>query len=243
MRTNISQSLRKLGRALLLEPEPYREMMESPNPFVEGLFLIIVIGLVVAGAGLAGSVVTWASMPDLGAIKQVMYENLVQMPWYLQLAEEVGSEFVSEFQRFYDQGWSIFPTIFGVPNPLRSLIGLILTPLILILSWLLYGVVAHLAARLLDGQATLMETLGATTLAVAPQLFLLATFLPSVSVAGLVGTWTLLCRYRALKEAHDLPWKGAVTATVAPLILYYLLIFILAVIGFAVVVPAWAGRI
>ncbi len=242
MRTNISQSLRKLGRALLLEPEPYREMMESPNPFVEGLFLIIVIGLVVAGAGFAGSVLTWASTPDLGTIKQVVYENLVQMPWYLQLAEEVGGDFVSEFQRFYDQGWSIFPSIIGVSTPLRSLIGLVLTPLILILSWLLYGVVAHLVARLLDGQATLMETLGATTLAVAPQLFLLATFLPSVSVAGLVGTWTLLCRYRALKEAHDLPWKGAVTATVAPMILYYL-ILILVFIGFAVVAPTWAGRI
>lgn len=243
MRTNIRQSLRRLGDALLLKPEPYREMMDSPNPFVEGLFLIVVIGLIVAGAGLVGNVLSWASAPDLGAIKQVVYQNLVQMPWYLRLAEDVGSEFVTEFQRIYDWGWRVFPLFFGAFSPLRTLAGFILTPLALVASWLLYGVVAHLIARLLDGQATLMETLGATTLAVAPQLFLLATFIPSVNVAGLVGAWTLLCRYRALKEAHDLPWKGAVTATVLPLVLYYLLILFVAVIGFFSFVPAWVGRL
>ncbi len=231
-----------LGRALLLEPDPYTELKEAPNPFVEGAFLVVVVGLAVAVAGLVGSILTWASSPDLAAIKQIVYENLVKMPWYLQMEEELGSRFVQDFNRWYDQGWRIFPVLFGAPNPLLSLANIVLTPLNLILSWLVYGVIAHLVARFLKGRATLAQTLGCTALAVAPQLLNLITVLPFVTVGAVVGTWTLLCRYRGLKEAHTLPWGRAFIATVLPTLIIYLLVALLSIAAAITLGPAIAGR-
>jgi len=82
--------------------------------------------------------------------------------------------------------------LFGAPNPASAAVRIVTLPLWLVLIWLLYGVVAHLCARLLGGQGGLGQTLGRTALAVAPQLLNLATFLPYLVVGGVVGTWTLL---------------------------------------------------
>jgi hypothetical protein len=77
-------------------------------------------------------------------------------------------------------------------------------------------VVAYLFARLLGGQGGLGQTLGCTALAVAPQVLNLATFFPYLVVGGVVGTWTLLCRYVALKTCHRLTWNRALGATLLP---------------------------
>ncbi len=223
-----------LGRALLLEPEPYNELRESPNPFVEGLFLVVAVGLVVAVASLIGSILAWASLPNMATVRQVVYENLVRMPWYLQWEEQAGSRFVQEFKRWYDLGWQVSPILLGAPgNLLFSLANLVLTPLGLVLSWLVYGVLAHVVARLLKGRATLVQTLGCTALAVAPQLLKIATVLPFVNVGVVVGAWTLLCQYRGLREAHALPWGRAFLATVLPVLVLWLLI----IVGVAAAIP------
>ena len=231
-----------LGKALLLEPDPYTELKEAPNPFVEGAFLVVVVGLAVAVAGMVGNVLAWASSPDLAAIKQTVYENLVQMPWYLQLEENTGTRFVQDFNNWYNQGWQVFPVLFGMPNPLLSLANIILTPLSLILSWLVYGVIAHLVARFLKGRATFTQTLGCTALAVAPQLLNLFTVFPFVMVGAVVNTWTILCRYRGLKEAHTLPWGRAFIATVLPTLIIYLLIALLGIAAAVTLGPAIGRR-
>ena len=101
------------------------------------------------------------------------------------------------------------------PTPANSLLGIITKPLGLILGWLVYGVLAMGAARLLGGRGTLNQTLGATALAAAPQMLTLLTVLPFVTVAGL-GTWSLLCNYVALRTVHDLSWPRAVWAALLP---------------------------
>jgi len=228
----ISRIVNLVAQALFLRTEAYEEIREARNPFVEGLFIIVIVGVVIALAAIVGTTLEWASSPDLGAIEQVVYKGVTSMPWYEELRQEAGPEFTEAFQKQWDLTWRIMG--FFAPKPLSSLANIITTPLALIIGWLIYGLLAHLFARLLRGEANLAQTLGCTALAVAPQVLKLAELLPFVSVGGVVTTWVLICRYVALKQAHRFTWGRAFWATVLPIVVLWLLGLILAGIGIAV---------
>jgi hypothetical protein len=93
---------------------------------------------------------------------------------------------------------------------------------------------------MLGGSGTMGQTLGTTSLAAAPQLLLLLTALPYVAVAGL-GTWTLLCRYIAIRESHGLSWARSIWVVVLPnVVLTILLILLFTGLSIALV-PFMAG--
>jgi len=221
----ISRFAGLLARGLFLRSEAYEEMREARNPFVEGLFIIVIVGVIIALAAIVGNTLEWASTPDLATIRQTVYDGLTGMDWFQQLAQEIGPQFSDQFQAQWDLQWRIMNYV--IPTPLSSLAGIVTTPLRLIIGWLIYGLLAHLFARLLGGQANLGQTLGSTALAVAPQLLNIAGLLPFVTVGAVVGTWVLICRYVALKQAHRLSWGRAFWATVLPRLVIWLLMFIL----------------
>ncbi len=206
--------IRMAWESLFLNEGTYAEMREGPSPALHGLGLVALIALAVALVGLVGTALEWATTPSMDAVRQVVLESIQEMPWYHDLQDD--PEFQRQFRQWYELGWRIFPPLFGAPDIRRAALSIILLPLGLVLSWFLYGVVAHLFARLLGGRGSLGQTLGCTALAVAPQLLNLATFLPYVVVGGAVGIWTLLCRYVALKVCHQLTWGRALAATLLP---------------------------
>ena len=116
------------------------------------------------------------------------------------------------------------------PSPLSSLAGFIITPLSLLISWFIFGLVAHLIAKIFGGQGQFAQTLGTTALASAPQLLALFSALPFVTLAG-IGIWTLLTRYMAIRVTHDLSWGRAVWVTVLAMLVISLVLFILFAAG------------
>ncbi len=191
-----------LWDALFLQRSAYARMRDDDNPFVEGLFVLAVLGVVLGLVGIVGTTLEWASTPDIGAIRDAILPNLQQMPWWQFVEQD------PEVQAMWFQIWnSIWDASAAVaPSPASALLGLIAVPLGLILAWLIYGLLAFLFARLLGGVGTLNQTLGATALAAAPQLLNLLAVLPFVAVFSL-GTWTLLCNYMALRTVHGLSWQ------------------------------------
>lgn len=210
----ISRSFGMLWDALFLQRDAYARMRDDNNPFVEGLFILVVLGLILAVIGIIGTTLEWASSPALDAIRDVIYGELQKMPWW-QFMEQ-SPQAMAQFQTIWDQVWRAIGAI--VPTPARSLAGIITKPLGLIVGWLLYGVVAYALARLFGGRGKFDQTLGATALAAAPQMLNVFTVLPFVAIAGL-GTWTLLCNYMALRTVHDLSWPRAMWAALLPPIL------------------------
>lgn len=209
--------LRWAWRGLFLDPDVYEEMRQDNNPFVEGLFLIVVVAVIVAVAGLIGTSIDRLASPNLAALQDTVLQGLQNMDWYRDLEMQGGPMAVDQFHRTFDLIWqAIAYSVY--PNPATAAMNIILLPLTIIIGWLIYGVVAHLVARLLGGAATLSETLGTTAFAVTPQLFNLMLIFPNVVVGGVIGTWTLLCRYTALKTAHQLSWGRALAATIAPVV-------------------------
>jgi len=234
----IPRFARLMAQGLFLRTDAYEEMREARNPFVEGLFIIVIVGVFIGLAGIVGNTLEWASSPDGAVLQDILYDGLTNMPWYQMMEQEVGREFTEQFQ----WQWNLNSQIarWAAPTPLSSLAGVVTTPLWLIIGWLIYGLLAHLFARLLGGEASLGQTLGCTALAVTPQVLNLAGLLPSVAMGGVVATWTLICRYVALKQAHRLTWGRAFWATVLPRLALWLLLLIAAGMGaviFSALVP------
>jgi len=225
----ISRYAGLVAGALFLRTDAYEEMREARSPFLTGLIIMVVVGVIIALAALVGTALEWASTPNLADIQKVVYEGMIRMPWYQETLRMVPG-YDQIFRQWYDFGWTL-GRAFGDSSPGAALGSLVLTPVSLVIAWLLYGLLAHLFARLLKGEATLSQTLGCTALAVAPQLLKLTELVPFVAVGGVVATWTLICRYVALKQAHRLTWGRAFWATVLPLLTLYVLGLILAAIG------------
>ena len=147
-------SLRLGWEALLFKEDAYERMRSARNPVTQALLLIIVIGVIVALLGVIGEVLSWATTPDLNEIREVVFEYMMRMPWWQEVlrADPAAAD---AMRQGYEQGWRFFPMLFGAPNIWGAFLGIIMTPIQLILYWVIYGLLAYIFARWLGGTADL----------------------------------------------------------------------------------------
>jgi hypothetical protein len=227
-------------RALFLDSEAYDQLRDDDNPFVEGLFLVVIIGVVTALLNLIGQSLAWAGTPSMSAIKETVWHAFPQMQWWSQMSG--NAEAMRQFKQYYDLGWQIFPRIFGAPDPASALLNVVTWPLAAVLSWLVYGILAHIFARLLGGTGRLGQTLGTVSLSFTPLLLRGLGFLPYFTVGAVMNTWQLICRYKAVRSAGQISWGRAVWATLLPFALYLLIWLMFGVGAVLIVAAASAGR-
>ncbi len=195
-----------IGKALLLEPDPFVEMVDDDNPWIEGLFLCATIGVLVAAAQLVGSLLLTVSLPHSEALLNMVLAGLRQ--------SALGDESLLETERTLRTLWPLLLAYTGYDSVGFRIFTLAATPLGLIGQWLLFGLTSHLLARAAGGQGALGQTLGAVALSAAPRLLYLFSMIPFVSVAAvLVHVWGILIAFRGLEVAHELPpWPAALVA-------------------------------
>jgi len=222
----MKDTIRLAWGSLFLGESPYEEM--RGQSVMRGLLLIVLVALVVALLGLVGTTLEWATSPKMSDIQQAVLAGLEDMPWF-----EIP-EAREQFEQWWELSWRFSPQLFGAPNIATAAAQIILLPLRLVVVWFLYALIAHLAARMLGGQGGLGQTLSTTALAVAPQLLNLFAFLPYVVIGGVIGTWTLLSRYVALKTSYQLTWGRALVATLVPYVAFGLVLLLFACLGVAV---------
>jgi hypothetical protein len=210
-------SLDLVLRALFLDDRAFDQLRDDDNPFVEGLFLIVIIALLTALLALIGEALAWAGAPSMAGVQQIILEMLRQTPWWADIAP--NPQALSSFQQIWDGAWRVLPPLFGAPNPAGAAGNLLAWPIFGIVAWLGYGVLAHLFARLFHGTGTFTQTLGVTALAFTPWLFHGLELIPYLVLGGFVATWQLLLRYKAIRSVHQLPWGRAVWATILPFLL------------------------
>lgn len=233
-------SLALVFRALFLDSEAFEELRDDDNPFVEGLFLVTLIGVIAALLSLVGQALAWAVTPNADAIKQVALAALQQQSWWAGWAANSGG--MATFQQGWDAAWQVLPGLFGAPALDVAALNLLAWPLAAVLGWLTYGVLAHLFARLLGGQGVLNQTLGATALASTPLLLLGLGFIPFLVIGGVLQTWQLILRYKALRAAHELPWPQAMGATLLPFVVYLMFWLLVGGVVSAAIAVLAAGR-
>lgn len=214
-------SLALVWRALFLDAAAYEDLRDDDNPFVEGLYLVVLLGVATALLNLIGQALHWASVPSLSAIEAVVLRNVQQQAWWPSIANDPAA--LQAFTERWDFSWRVIPALSDAPGPLRAALNIIVWPFTGMLSWLAYGVLAYLFGRLLGGRGSLNQTLGATALALTPWIFHALGVIPYVAIGGAVGFWQLILRYKAVRTAHVLPWGRAAAATALPYLVYLLL--------------------
>ncbi len=226
-------SLGLVFRALFLDTDAYDQLRDDDNPFVEGLFLIVIIGAITALLSLIGQFLAWAGSPSLNTIRDLILTMYQRQSWWSAISG--NAEALRQFQQWWDLGWQIFPNLAGAPNPATAAFNILLWPLAALLSWFVYGLLAHLFARIFGGKGTVGQTLGTLALAFTPLLLRGLGFIPYFTVGAVMSTWQLLCRYKAVRSVHRLSWGRALGATVLPFLVYLLFWLLVGGIGAAVI--------
>jgi hypothetical protein len=209
-----------MGKALVFESEPFITMVEDDNPWVEGLFMVIVVGVAVGLARVIGGLLLTAVLPPPDALLEALLHAWRQLD--LLFASAGGLSPAGEAT--IRQAWALGTGLIGYGGGWFRLGWLVLIPVALLVRWLLFGLIGHGVARALGGTGKLNQTLGATALVAAPHLLLLLTVVPFVSVSGLLlSVWGIVIVYRAVEVAHDLPWTKAAAVAIATAAILFLL--------------------
>jgi hypothetical protein len=217
--------------AFLLQEDTYVGMRDDAQHMKRALVLVVAVGLLVGVTGACGRLGEWAVSPPMDKVQSVVLSHLMQMPWFTDMSR--SPEALEIFKQQYDLGWNLAKAL--VPSP-SALVGIITTPLSLLIVWFAYGLLAHLSARILGGKGSAGQTLACTALAVAPQLLNVVMVLPFAQAAG-VSTWTLVCNFSAIRSAHGLNGWRALVATLLPLVLATIVGALLACAGGALIGP------
>lgn len=233
---------------LLLDARVYRAQRESSVGVQRALVVVLLVGVSVGLAAWIGDIGEHLTQPDPQATRDTLYAGLTAMPWYGQLAAESPDVVVAFEQLFAD------PANFSLTaNPLVGATGILLTPLVGLISWFIGGSVAHVAARAFGGTARYAQTLACTGLAAGVNLLGLVQIVPyAEQIPG--GLWLsttllgLLASYVAVREAHQLaPWRSFWAVLIGPLLagvlivgLYCCVVFVFA--GALSSLPVGAGR-
>lgn len=245
-----------IGRALMLEADPFIAMTEDNNPWIEGLFFTVCLGVAVGIAQVIGGLLTTVSMPPLEQIFDLLpaniqqsqsagsisldttrsqMEDLLAINWDIygfESSDPAMPQAASPIPAVVRQGWFAISNISGLSRGWFRLLALIFSPFMLTISWLIYGLITHVVAKYYGGIGSLNQTLGSTSLMVAPAVLLLLTSIPFVSVSWLLLiTWGLLIVYRSIEVTHELEWKQAAIVASAPLAILIGLGIILTGIG------------
>lgn len=211
---------RLIGQALVLEPEPFVEMVDDDNPWVEGLFLCACIGVLAAVAQVLGGLLLTGSLPPAEVVLNILLQALRQLV--------ANAETLLEVERTLGELWPLLSMGSGYDSGWLRLLTLVVTPFGLIAQWLLFGITGHLIARAVGGQGSLGQTLGAMALSNGPRLLYILTLIPFVSIGGiLIHVWGILIAYRGMEVAHELPPTRAALAVVGP----WLLVCVSLVVG------------
>jgi hypothetical protein len=211
-----------VAKALVLDEEPFVNMIDDDNPWIEGMALTAAIGLAAGAAQTVGGLLTAASMPDPVAMRNTLEAAMRQLAAVTNLPPEVADALAGP-------AWEAFATLTGYGGGWAGLIPLLATPFTLVIWWLFFGFVTFGAARAAGGNGSLNSTLGAAALMAAPQILLLLSIVPFAAPSGaLLSVWGLLIGYRAVQTTHDLSWGRAALVTLVPYLVALVLVPVLA---------------
>lgn len=114
-----------------------------------------------------------------------------------------------------------------------GLLAIIVTPIVLVIGWLIDSVILFIFAKLLGGKGTFTTQSYLLALYLAP-IVVIITILGLIPLAGallnlLVGLWSLYLLTMALKSAHGFDTLKAALTWIIPIVLVFIIALILGV--------------
>lgn len=230
--------------ALFLKREAYEYQRDREDTFAHGLLFLVLIGVIVALAGIVGAGVRYTTAPSMEALKNTVLTHLQAMPFYDQMPDIGQQQFLSG----YNQTWSTLGGLFmGYPTNaagwMMQLASVIITPLFWIIIWLIYGALAHIIASRGNPQSNFAHGLGTLALATAPQALNVINILPNAGVGSVaLALWTMILNVFALRVAYQTSTTRAIWAALFPLLLLLLFVLLVGCVGFFALTSVLGGQ-
>ena len=122
-----------LGKALFFEADPFVVMVDDDEPWQEGLFMIVLVGLSIGLAQLIGGLLLTASLPAPAAVREAFLRA-----WHVT-GVDLPAEAVVSGDVLIDNIFQWMGLLSGYGVGWDRLFVLIWIPLALILQWLQAG--------------------------------------------------------------------------------------------------------
>jgi hypothetical protein len=239
-------------RSLLLEDDAFYRLKHSADVFVRGLLIIVIVSLIVGLVTSAVGFVKEVTAPPPEAAMEEVRQSIQQA---FQMAENFGAEIDPKIWKSIeanmDAGFRIGARVAEIertttrlPAPIGDLfeaVGAFVSyPFGWMSTWMSYGLLVLIFAKLMGGRATIQQMLGTTSLVAVPHLLDLFTFIPCLGVLlGLVAfVWGLVVYVKSTAVANDFGLGKAILAVFLPIIIPFVLLIVLILI---IVVAATTG--
>lgn len=236
----MSQPLQNVRGALLLEDSAFERMRDAEDGFTRGLMTVVAISLLV---GLILSLVSFVNAvrttpaEEIAAFQQGMEQAFRQM----QAAGAFGDEefwriFMENFEAGVAMGGRIGEVVVETtpaPQPVvdffEALGAWVSYPFGWISTWMLYGLLTLMFAKLLGGTATIRQMLATTSLVAVPHLLNVLSFIPFVGflLSVIAFFWGLAIYVKGTAVANRFDLGRGLLAVAAPIIVLFVLIVIL----------------
>ncbi|MFQ6058270.1 MAG: YIP1 family protein [Anaerolineae bacterium] len=237
---------------LLLEDQAFFKLKASTDVFTRGLLIIAAVGLIV---GLVTSAISFVQEVTGPPPEVAMQEARRGIEQGIRMAESFGAPIDPEIREliktYMDAGFKIAARVVRVaeattplPGPIGDLfeaVGRFVSyPFGWISTWMFYGLLVLLFAKLMGGRATIQQMLGTTSLVAVPHLLDLFGFIPCLGfLLGVVAFfWGLAIYVKGTAVANDFGLGKATLAVLLPVIIVFLLTVALIV---AIIVMVAAG--
>jgi hypothetical protein len=226
-------TLALIGEALLLNSGAYRVLRDDDHPFRRGIGVLfwIILGVAVAyGVALATGLLT---SPRIDLIQQTLFDAISRLDWYTRQAA-ASPDFAANFGVLYGALWQGGRIVAGYPSISGTAGSIVTLVLGTFVSWLLYGLIAHLMGRWYGGKVRIGQFYGALALSYAPLLLSLILIFPGASIAAsLIMLATFVGKFLSVRVTYDLGPGRALVVAATPYVVAALMLAALLAFGLA----------
>jgi hypothetical protein len=218
-------------RATLLDKRAFTAVNSDDDPFKRGsLTLLLIIG-VVAVARLIGMGLDMLTMPRVNVLQEQILLAISNTNYYANLIAETP-EFADQFAATYANIWDSIRLLGGYPSTI-GLVGVFLSLLGVLGSWLIFSSLSYLIARWFGIKVDYQRALGVMALAYAPILLTAIDIIPGAFMPMfLIFALTLITKFLAIRELYEFSPGQNLAVIILPYVIG--LILMITVLLFAV---------
>lgn len=218
--------------ALLLDTHTFIELKKSADVFQKGVLIIamisLIVGLIASAVGFVQDVTAPPSEEQRSEVERGRRASeIVEL-----LGDRIDPETQERLRGYITSGMEAGSRIAETPAPLPAAVGdlfealgqFVSYPFGWMATWMLYGLLVLLAAKILGGRATVQQMLGCTALAAVPFILGVFGFIPQSGYwpGGIAFLWGLVIYVMSTAVANEFSIGKAILAVIVPILVILL---------------------
>lgn len=208
--------------ATMLDQRAFTAVNSDDNPFKQGFLALLVVIGVVAVARLIGMGLDLVTMPRVYVLQEQILTAITNTNYYAGLIANTP-EFADRFAETYGNIWNLIRLFGGYPST-TGLLGVLLSLLGVLGSWLIFSTFSYLIARWFGMKVDFERALGVMALAYSPILLTAINIIPgAIMPLFLIFALSLIAKFLAIRELY----KFSPGKNLAVIILTYAICLIL----------------